>query len=258
MRDGLGIEVLVPPDFDSDRFGAFTREIPRAGTQMEAARAKAMAAMDALGLDLGIASEGSFGAYPSIPFVPGNVEMVVLIDRAAGLDIRGVHLATAVRFAHAWVGDVEEAIVFSVRAGFPEHGLVVRRDPDDPRAVFKGLTTDDDLRHAVDVTRASVEARRACIESDLRAHRNPVRMRAIRGATRDLIATARRACPSCGALGFRVVTDRPGLPCRWCGTPTDRTLALVYGRQRCRHRLDVTHPDGRGEADPGECPYCNP
>ena len=32
VRDGLGVEAVVPPDFDSDRFGTFTREIPRVGT----------------------------------------------------------------------------------------------------------------------------------------------------------------------------------------------------------------------------------
>ncbi len=258
VRDELGLEVVVPPDFDSDQFGTFTRETARAGTQLDAARAKARAAMDALGLDLGIASEGSFGSHPSIPFVPGNVEMVVLLDRAAGLEIHGVYCTTAVQFTHAWVASVEEAFAFAARAGFPEHGLVVRRSPDDTDGLVKGLVTGDSLRAATEATIASVDNHRAFIESDLRAHRNPVRMQAIRAATLDFIANARRACPSCGAPGFRVVTDRPGLPCNWCGTPTERTLALVYQCQLCRHQLEVMYPDGRSETDPSRCPYCNP
>lgn len=256
--DSLGIDVVLPSDFDSDQFGAFTGEIPRAGTQLEAARAKAEAAMDALGLDLGIASEGSFGAHPSIPFAPGNIEIVILVDRASGLEIRGVHVTTAVRFAHAWVANVEEAFAFAARAGFPEHGLVVRRGPGDPRDVFKGLVTDDSFRIAIETTLTSVDDHRAFIESDLRAHHNPVRMQAIRAATLNLIANAQRTCPSCGAPGFRVVEDRPGLPCRWCSTATEHTLALVYECQLCRHQLEVMHPDGRSETEPGECPYCNP
>jgi hypothetical protein len=258
MRDELGVDVVVPPNFNTDRFGAFTREIERSGTQLDAARLKARAAMEVLGLNLGIASEGSFGGHPLIPFAPGNVELVVLIDDAAGLEIRGVHIAAAVRFTHAWVASVDEALAFSVRAGFPEHGLVVRRGPDDPRNIIKEIASVESFRAAVEEMLALTADGRAFIESDLRAHRNPVRMEAIRAATADLVANAKRCCPSCGTPGFCVVADRPGLPCRWCGTPTERTLALVYECQRCQHQSEVLHPHGRVEAEPGECPYCNP
>ena len=258
LHEELGIEVVVPADFDSDRFGTFTRDVPRAGTQMEAARQKALAAMDATGFDLGLASEGSFGPHPAMPFVPGNIELVVLIDRARGLEIRGIHITTDVHDHHAWVASMDEAVAFAARAGFPRHGLVVRRGPDDPDGLWKEIATEDDLRTAVDATLAATPDGRAFLESDLRAHRNPVRMQAIREATLDLIANVRRACPCCGAPGFTVVDTRPGLPCRWCGTPTERTLAHVYACQRCQHRLEVMHPDGRHEAEPGECPHCNP
>ena len=258
MRDELGIDVIVPPDFDTDRFGTFTREIPRVGTQLEAAREKALAAMDTLGLDLGLASEGSFGAHPALPFATGNVEMVVLLDRANGLEIHGVHIAHAVRCSHAWVASVEEARAFASQAGFPEHGLVVRRDSDAPDGLVKGVVTDDSLRAAVEDALAAAPNGQVFIESDLRALYNPTRMEAIRVATQDLIANARRACPTCGAPGFCVVDSRAGLPCRWCGTPTERTLAHVYACQRCYHQLEVMHPHGRSEAEPGECPFCNP
>ena len=81
-------------------------------------RQKALAAVDALGLDLGIASEGSFGAHPYIPFAPGNVETVILLDGAAEPEIRGVHIATAVRFMHAWVASVDEAFAFAAGQAF--------------------------------------------------------------------------------------------------------------------------------------------
>jgi hypothetical protein len=99
---------------------------------------------------------------------------------------------------------------------------------------------------------------RAFVESDLRAHRNPTRMAAIRAATLDLVANARRSCPGCGAPGFRVVDRLPGLPCRWCRLPTERTLAFVYACQRCERREEARYPDGREQAEPGQCPNCNP
>ena len=54
----LGIG-LVTPAMDTDRFGTFTAETPRAGSMEEAARAKAQAAMAATGRDFGIGSEGA-------------------------------------------------------------------------------------------------------------------------------------------------------------------------------------------------------
>ncbi|NHB77752.1 hypothetical protein [Rhodobacter calidifons] len=41
----LGIAVVVPEGLDTDRFGTFTGEVPRAGGMVEAARAKALSTM---------------------------------------------------------------------------------------------------------------------------------------------------------------------------------------------------------------------
>lgn len=258
LRDRLGVEIVVPPGFDSDRFGTFTREIPRAGSQLEAARRKALAAMATAGLDLGIASEGSFGPHPAMPFAAADLELVVLVDRANGLEIVGRHLATDAAFGHAWVAGAEEAVGFARSVGFPDHGLVVRRDPADPRDLAKGIADEASLRVAVERLLAASADGRVFLESDLRAHRNPTRMAAIAEAARALVATARRGCPTCGAPGFEVVDRRLGLPCAWCRLPTDLTLALVYGCQRCGHRVEARRPDGREQAKPGECPNCNP
>jgi len=40
IEQELGIKVIVPQDFDTDRFGTFTREVKRTGNQIEAARLK--------------------------------------------------------------------------------------------------------------------------------------------------------------------------------------------------------------------------
>lgn len=258
LRDRLGVDVVVPPGFDSDRFGTFTRDVPRVGNQLEAARLKALAAMETAGLDLGVASEGSFGPHPVMPFVPADLELVVLVDRANGLEIVGRHLTTDAVFGHAWVAGAEEAVDFAKTVGFPDHTLVVRRDPDDPRGLVKGIADEGSLRATVERLLAASTDGRVFLESDLRAHRNPTRMAAIAEAARALAATARRGCPACGAPGFEVVDRRPGLPCAWCRLPTDLTLALVYGCQRCDHRAEAGRPDGREQAKPAECPNCNP
>ena len=77
LRDQLGLIVSSAPDIDTDAPGTFTGEIPRAGTSREAAIAKARLGMAATGLPIGLASEGSYGPHPQIPFVPGGVELMV-------------------------------------------------------------------------------------------------------------------------------------------------------------------------------------
>lgn len=254
----LGIEVVVPPGFDTDRFGTFTGEVARTGGQLDTARRKAEAALDATGADLAVASEGSFGPHPAIPFIPGNIELVLLLDRAGGLEIVGTHVATELRHAAAEVATPEEAVAFAATAGFPEHGLIVRRDGVGPDAVVKGIHTERALRDAVARLAGTGGDGRVTVENDLRAMANPTRMRAIARAAEELVEASRRTCRTCGAPGPRVVDRRPGLPCRWCRLPTEATLAVVYGCGRCGSRVETPRPDGRTEAEPGECGFCNP
>lgn len=258
VHAGLGLRVVVPEAFDSDRFGTFTREVGRAGSQRDAARLKAQAALEGSGLALAIASEGSFGPHPVVPFVSANIELVMLIDAETETEIVGTHITMETATGQRWVSDAEEALAFGRSIGFPAHGLIARRHPDDPKFLFKSIANEDDLRDAVGQVLAATEASRAFLEVDLRAHRNPTRMRAIAAATDDLIANARRRCPECGAPGFSHVDSRPGLPCRWCRTPSDHALMLIYGCARCHASREAPRPDGRVCVEPGECPNCNP
>ena len=97
LQEALGLRVEALPGFDTDRFGTFTGEIARAGTQLEAARRKAEAAFRAMpDAPLALASEGSFGPHPSLAFVPCGIELVLLIERRSGLEIAGWDLTVAV------------------------------------------------------------------------------------------------------------------------------------------------------------------
>lgn len=93
-------------------------------------------------------------------------------------------------------------------------------------------------------------------ESEMRAHRKPMRMRAIRRATVDLIRHCRSACPPCNRPGF-VVTERLfGMPRAGCGEPTDVIFAEVMACAGCTHRTERTVAGAM--ADPGRCDHCNP
>lgn len=258
LYDQFGLAILVPPAFDTDRFGTFTRERPRLTTQLETARQKAHEAMAHTGLSLGLGSEGSFGPHPDVPFLPCNLEIVVLIDYENNLEIVGRSLATKVKMVHGYVANMAEALALAQRAGFPEHHLVVRPNEHAHVDLIKGISTYAALEAAVLSLLRKPFTRQIFIESDLRAYCNPTRMETIRRATVDLMANMQCSCPECGTPGFVILETKPGLPCRWCGLPTAWPLAQLYGCQKCNYTLLKPYPNEQEFADPGHCAFCNP
>ncbi len=252
----LGCRVERVAGYDTDLLGTFSRDIPRAGTQLEAARRKARIGMELSGLPLGLASEGAFGPDPMAGLFPWNVELLVFIDDERGIEVTGM-AQQATRFAHLLTDDWGQAAQFARQAGFPEHRLVVRpHDQDDPR-IEKGLASWTALEAAFNRACGVAESGQAFLENDVRAHVHPTRMDVIRLAAVDLAAKLNSPCPACGTPGFWIVERLPGLPCADCGAPTREIRADIHGCPRCDHRetrerADVEH------ADPGRCDYCNP
>ena len=260
FADAFGARVEVVAGFDTDTLGTFTRETPRAGTQLEAARRKAQLAIELSGAELGLGSEGAF--VPG-PFGLGswNLELVVLVDRTHGIEVVG-RADGAGRHLYACVATRDELRDFAARGGFPEHGLVVRpddeRDPRVQKGLHRGLRDWPALEAAFDEAIRQSTQGAAFIESDLRAHLNPTRMAVIAGAGRDLVARLRAACRACGARGFGVVGRVPGLPCADCGAPTREAIADEFACVRCEHREARARADGPTEASPAVCDHCNP
>lgn len=122
-------------------------------------------------------------------------------------------------------------------------------------ALWKGIVA------AVALDRAVREAVARCgaafIETDMRAHFNPTRMQAIERATVDLVRRFRSRCPACAYPGFDVTERVPGLPCEWCGEPTQVIKAEVLSCAACGHRVERSVAE-RLTADPGLCNQCNP
>jgi hypothetical protein len=268
LQKHLGVETIVPQGFNSDQFGTFTGEIKRAGNQVEAARAKVQAAMTQLGMDLGIASEGSFGAHPSIPFVQSNLELLLLVDRKNGYEIRGHHRTSETNMDGQYVHSVEEALDFARKIGFPEHGVIVRKT--DPRAsekqafldqtsdIHKNIHTEAELMEIVRQMLDIPHTDRIFVETDMRAHRNPTRMKTIEKAVEDLIQNVLSLCPNCQAPGFVVVDFETGLKCSLCHSPTELPLNDIYQCSLCNHQTKKPVTQYGQTADPQYCGYCNP
>lgn len=260
LQPALGINITVPKVFDTDVFGTFTREIARPGDQRETARLKALKAMEITGASLAIASEGSFVPHPALPMLPCNRELVVLIDAVHDLEIVGEYISTETNFSHASVSNFDETKAFATKAGFPDHRLIVMVsqtsiDHDD---IIKGIGDFNQLSEAVEFALARSTTGKIHIETDMRAMHNPTRMKAIAAATEDLLQKILLQCPNCFAPGFSLVDYRSGLPCGWCGAPTDSTLAHLYQCKKCNFSKEELYPNGIQVSDPMYCQFCNP
>jgi hypothetical protein len=252
------VEVAV----DTDAFGTFTRAIPRAGTQRDAALAKARAALQVHpGAAYGLGSEGAFGPHPAAPFVPGGVELVVLVARDGSLVLEGIDVTFDVRHHAERVGSVDALDAALARVGLPEHAAVVAPAPEDEGvrgapALSGARVGLRDVAEARAVAHALLASRGAAwIESDMRAHMNPTRMRAIGRAAAELARRWARRCPACGRPGFTVVERERGLSCRDCGAPTD---LVQFERSACPCGYDETAAPPAPHAEPARCPECNP
>jgi len=254
LEPGLGIQLELVASLDTDRFGTFAGEVERPAGQRETAKLKCQRALALSGLDLAIASEGSFGPHPELAFVPANVELVTLLDSRHLLEVTGQHLTTDTNFAQQTVHSWAEVARFAENAGFPAHGLLARDLA--TGMVVKGIVNPAQLEQLAQNLLA--KEGKFGLETDMRAIYNPTRMLAIALATRDLITRLQTACPQCGSPGFGANGQRPGLPCAWCGLPTRLPLARLCTCPKCGHRTEDLFPTGATTADPAYCEFCNP
>ncbi len=256
LEDALDCRVRHVDGYDTDLLGTFTRDIPRFGSQLEAARRKARIAMELAGLPFGLGSEGAFVPDPFFGMASWNVEVIVFIDYPRNLEVVGVAQDRG-NFQHLLTGDWPALEAFAREVGFPGQQLVVRPRDEHDRRIRKGIHDWTELEAALAWAVSEAENGQAFIETDGRAHANPLRMANIGQAAADLASRLASRCPACGTPGYWQVGRVDGLPCAECGEPTRETQAQVYGCLKCAHR-ETRQLDGPRHADPGRCDVCNP
>lgn len=273
LERALGCRIVHTDAHDTDLLGAFTGEVAREGTALDAARRKATIAMDLLGLEVGLGSEGTFGADPVGGLLPWDHEILVWVDRARGLEVVGAAQGPAMH-GQLEVRDAAALASAAARLGFPAHALVLRavgfattdaavdaaEDTADAQ-LHKGVATPAALRRAFESCLAASPSGVVRLGTDLRAHLNPTRQRLIAAAAEDLAQRLRAACPACAAPGYGREGVERGLPCRDCGTPTRQPVAEILRCTACDHRehRPVAAAPGVGlAADPAGCDSCNP
>lgn len=251
-----GCEVIHVSDYDTDQLGSFSREIPRAGSQLEAARKKARIGMELSGLSIGLASEGAFDTDPYTGMFPWNYELVILIDDIRKIELLGHYSGQAQSFSQtvtSW--DELEACLPSTQ--FPGHWLTLRPDNQHHPQCHKGIADMTALRIAFDWAMTLSTNGEVFLENDVRAHANPTRMKNILSATQDLVKKMTSLCPACAMPGYWVTEVKKGLPCELCQTPTSMPLAKLWSCKACQHHEEITISRDRF-ADPSKCQFCNP
>ena len=260
FKEGLSVDVVTPDAIDTDVFGTFTGEVRRERGIRDTAIAKARRGMELTGRSIGIASEGSFGPHPEIPMIPADMELMVLVDDERGLVIVETLISAETNYAHIEIERGAKIDEFLERAMFPSHALIVRPNTTLRQGdlVQKGIVTKDHLDEAI---RTSIEFSldgKAFVQTDMRAHVNPMRMVVLENLADRLVARLKILCPSCHAPGFGAVDIRAGLPCGNCGTPTRWVQAEIYACESCGLREERTRSDGLRVVGQESCPRCNP
>ena len=258
FRRLLGAEVVVAHGLDTDALGTFSGEVPRPDALIETCIMKAELAFRSLDVDCAIASEGSYGPIERVPLVACGVEIMAFVDRKRGIkfvETLGTH-RTNWRLFRFQAGD--PAVPALVKAmGFPGFGVFVISSTDASRPV-KDLANMDEVVAAVNREAGRSDEGLAIVIADMRANRNPTRMRVLRALSWKLARRLQRLCPKCHAPGFGAVGARRGLPCECCGEPTHWVAFEIDGCSACGHTEARPRKDGRKAAAKLSCSGCKP
>lgn len=252
----LGLTLSVIDHIDTDTLGSFTRDIPRAGSQREAARRKAELALAHSDADFGLGSEGAFPADPWLGLSAWNIELLLLIDRE-GREWHGLAESGEATAAQRWCKSWPEVETFAAKVGFPAQALVLADAEPGPKrrpAVFEKAITDAERLRTLAAAVLAAQGR-VWIETEQRAHLNPLRQRVIASAAADLAGRLASLCPACGAPGFGRTGAVPGRPCSGCGLPTELPRAWTLHCAECGHSAEQPI---EAWAEPGQCNWCNP
>jgi hypothetical protein len=252
----LGVIPFLPQDFNTDEFGTFSGEKERQQDALNTCRQKCLRAMELTGANLGIASEGSFGPHPEIFCVPADEEVIVFIDKEQDIEVHARMLSTATNFNRQYVKSWDELQAFAKAAIFPTHSLILRASGRDADCIYKGIGSPERLEHYFEELLNTFGG--AWVETDMRAHHNPSRMKVIEQVTLQLLANLESCCPQCNSPGFSIKRVERGLPCKRCSSATHSVSAHVYACSKCNYEQVNSYPDGQLTEDPMFCDSCNP
>lgn len=255
LVEALEVHCVVPKHFDTDALGSFSGEVKRELSPLDCARAKCRQAMSSTETSLAVASEGSFGPHPQMPWMAADEELLLFTDAENQIEVVAKMLSTETNYAQEAVDNLRSLYQFAEAHLFPSHALILKPAADIFEPIFKGIQTREALDRAFNLIKKTADA--VWVETDMRAMYNPSRMNVIRKCGEKLIANIASECPCCHAPGFVAVDTMPGLPCSHCGMPTASVRKWLYRCPSCDHE-EWKDNQKKEREDPQYCQFCNP
>lgn len=256
FEQNLGVNCFTSDVFDTDCLGTFSGEIERKQDALSTLRLKCVEANRLTNCDLIVASEGSFGAHPSIFFAHADEELLMLKDFKNDLEIVAREISLETNFNAQEINNTTDLLEFAQKVQFPSHALIVKSSEKNFKKIVKGITSEKELLEHFE--KLKTEFGSVYVETDMRAMYNPTRMKVIEIATQSLLKKVNKECPNCKTPGFDILKANAGLPCENCHLPTRSTLSYTYQCKKCKHQEEECYPRKIKWEDPTYCDNCNP
>ena len=246
---------------DTDLLGTFSGEKEREGSALDCARRKCEWSLKRLGTkaEFALASEGSFGPHPDIPFLPCDREILYFIDQRRGFHLHLSEVTERTNYRMQTATSWPDMLGLVDQVQFPSHGLILCPNHKDlSKPIFKGIDCLDDLEAAFETCMALSRDGGVWVETDMRADHNPTRMDVIGTLAAKMARRLATLCPNCTAPGWGSLRVEKGLSCQQCGMPTNMVKSEIFGCVLCPFEEKLARRDGLQYAEPSMCAFCNP
>lgn len=256
LEQQLGVSYIPFTHFDTDTLGTFSGDIERKHDALTTLRTKCTLSAKSHGVDLVVGTEGSFGAHPVYGWLAAHDELVMLLDLKNNIEIVVRELTTNTNYGGTTVSTYDELFAFAKAKGFPEHALIIKDKEQNFSECIKGIQQETELLDAFQ--KIKNHHQNIWVETDMRAHLNPTRMKVIEQAANKLINHIQSECPQCKRPGFVVKKVITGLPCSVCETPTESIKSELKVCDGCNYEEELMYPKNKTTEDPMYCLVCNP
>lgn len=254
----LGVTV-VECAVDTDSLGSFSGEIHRKHGFLETARMKCELGLRQANDKYGLASEGSFGPHPYIPFLMVNVEILYFIDTVRDFHLYLTHTSEKHNYATSVVRSFSELQNFAIKSLFPDHALIVRPNISDNKTIiFKGIQSESGLQEAFDISLSHSVDGAVWVETDMRAHMNPSRMLVIQELAEKMAQRLAAHCPSCLTPGWGFYCKGKKIECSWCHESTLLDKTEIFGCVTCSYQEEKDSKNHFVGDLREYCTNCNP